>query len=107
MLRTVTAKSKITIGNIPHKVAYREWATENMYEMRPKIKEAYPNLPNYNGDHYINYETTKVREGGEVVEDAANDKDPVFDDGNVPSDSSSEDDSSDSEADGGDDGDGD
>ena len=106
-MRTVTAKSKITIGNIPHKVAYREWATENMYEMRSKIKEAYPNLPNYNGDHYINYETTKVREGGEVVEDAANDKDPVFDDGNVPSDSSSEDDSSDSEADGGDDGDGD
>ena len=30
--------SKITIGNIPHKVAFRTWATDNMYEMSDKIK---------------------------------------------------------------------
>lgn len=75
-----------------------------MFEMRPEIREAYQNLPNYNGDEYINYETTKVREAG--TEDDVDDVhvDPVFGD-DVPSDSSSDDDSSDSEAEADDDGD--
>ena len=30
--------NKITIGNIPHKVAFRTWAADNMYEMSAKIK---------------------------------------------------------------------
>ena len=37
-------------------------------------------MPNYNGSKYINYETAKVKEVGEVVEDAANEKDPMFGD---------------------------
>ena len=60
----MTAKFKIIIGNIPHKVAFRDWSVENMFEMRPEIREAYQNLPNYNGDEYINYETTRVRQLG-------------------------------------------
>ena len=104
LMRTVTTKFKIIIGNIPHKVAFRDWSVENMFEMRPEIREAYQNLPNYNGDEYINYETTRVREAG--TEDDVDDVhvDPVFGD-DVPSDSSSDDDSSDSEAEADDDGD--
>ena len=30
--------TKITIGNIPHKVAFRTWAADNMFEMSGKIK---------------------------------------------------------------------
>ena len=35
---TLCENSKITIGNIPHKVAFRTWAADNMYEMSDKIK---------------------------------------------------------------------
>ena len=41
-----------------------------------------------------------MKEVGEVVEEAANDKDPVFGDEGPPSDSDSSDDSSDSEQEG-------
>ena len=30
--------TNIIIGNIPHKVAFRTWATDNMFEMPEKIK---------------------------------------------------------------------
>lgn len=101
LMGTVTARTPVIIGNIPHKAAYREWASENMYEMSEKVKEAYPDLPNYNGEKYIFYETAKVKEAGEVVEDAANEKDPLFEDEELPSDSDSSDDSSDSDDGGG------
>ena len=35
---SVYDKTSVIIGNIPHKAAYREWATENMYEWREEIK---------------------------------------------------------------------
>ena len=69
-------------------------------------QESYPTIPNYNGEKYIFYETAKVREGGGEIEDAKDEKDPVFGDDGVPSDSDSSDDSSDSDdGGGGDDGD--
>ena len=37
-LGSVYDKTSVIIGNIPHKAAYREWATENMYEWREEIK---------------------------------------------------------------------
>ena len=141
--------NKITIGNIPHKVAFRTWAADNMYEMSAKIKvcwrnnincdknvslfdpimfklvglfeldltvlqietfflfynyqliiqETYPNLPNYGGEKYIYFETKEVREDPGAVEEATNEKDPIFDDGNIPEDEDSSDDSSDSDDD--------
>ena len=65
------------------------------------LKGTYPDIPSYNGSKYINYETAKVKEVGEVVEDATNEKDPLFGDDGPPSDSDSSDDSSDSEVEGG------
>jgi len=106
-LGDVSARTAVTIGNIPHKSAYTQWAAENMYEMREEIKESYPTIPNYNGEKYIFYETAKVREGGGEIEDAKDEKDPVFGDDGVPSDSDSSDDSSDSDDGGGGDDDGD
>ena len=46
-----------------------------------------------------------MREGGGELEDVKDEKDPVFGDDGVPSDSDSSDDSSDSDDGGGDDGD--
>ena len=37
-LGDVSARTAVTIGNIPHKSAYTQWAAENMYEMRDAIK---------------------------------------------------------------------
>ena len=58
------------------------------------MQETYPNLPNYGGEKYIYFETKEVREDTGVVEDATNEKDPIFDDGNIPEDEDSSDDSS-------------
>jgi len=92
-LGSVYDKTSVIIGNIPHKAAYREWATENMYEWREEIKESYPDLPNYNGNKYIFYETAKVRDAPEV-EDAAEEEEETD-----SSESDSSDDSSDSDVD--------
>ena len=43
-----------------------------------------PNLPNYGGEKYIYFETKEVREDPRAVEEATNEKDPIFDDGNNP-----------------------
>ena len=63
------------------------------------LQETYPNLPNYGGEKYIYFETKEVREDTGVVEEATNEKDPIFDDGNIPEDEDSSDDSSDSDDD--------
>ena len=53
-----------------------------------------PNLPNYGGEKYIYFETKEVREDPRAVEEATNEKDPIFDDGNTPEDEDFSDDSS-------------
>ena len=55
-------------------------------------------MPNYGGEKYIYFETKEVREDTGVVEEAK-EKDPIFDDGNIPEDEESSDDSSDSDDD--------
>ena len=40
-----------------------------------------PNLPNYGGEKYIYFETKEVREDPRALEEATNEKDPIFDDG--------------------------
>ena len=87
---------QITIGNIPHKIAYRTWAEDNMYEMPANVKEIYPTIPNYNGDNYVFFETAKVREDtGDTA--GASDEVADWDDGDKPGEESSEDDSFDSD----------
>ena len=73
----------------------------NLHHLFTNSQGTYPDIPSYNGSKYINYETAKVKEVGEVVEDATNEKDPLFGDDGPPSDSDSSDDSSDSEVEGG------
>ena len=90
--------SRIVIGNIPHKIAYRTWALENMHEMPAKIKETYPTLPNYTGTQYVFFETAEVREDPGVVEDA-NGAAADWDDGNNLGAISEDDDSSGSDSD--------
>ena len=58
-----------------------------------------PNLPNYGGEKQIYFETKEVREDPGALEEATNEKDPIFDDGNIPEDEDSSDDSSDSDDD--------
>ena len=50
------------------------------------IQETYPNLSNYGGEKYIYFETKKVREDPRAVEEATNEKDPIFDDDKTPED---------------------
>ena len=57
------------------------------------FQESYPDLPNYNGNKYIFYETAKVRDAPEV-EDAADEEEETD-----SSESDSSDDSSDSDVD--------
>ena len=58
-----------------------------------------PNLPNYGGEKYIYFESKEVREDPRSVEEATNEKDPIFDDDNTPEGDNFSDDSSDSDDD--------
>ena len=58
-----------------------------------------PNLPNYGGEKYIYFETKEVREDPRALEEATNEKDPIFDDYNTLEDENFSDDSSDSDDD--------
>ena len=63
------------------------------------IQETYPNLSNYGGEKYIYFESKEVREDPRSVEEATNEKDSIFNDGNIPEDENFSDDSSDSDDD--------
>ena len=49
----------ITIGNIPHKIAFQNFEKEgeNLFKLPDNWIKKYPNIPDHGGDKYISYKS--------------------------------------------------